>query len=296
MWHHHHADYKDVLFAKQLLFSLEQTGKKVFSDFTTCWHFDDKIGQKYLLESIGAPLASSYVFYKKKEALEWANSTTFPKVFKLRGGAGSSNVQLVKNKSEALRLIKKAFGQGFPQFDRWAYLKEQIRKIKIGNETFLIGILKGFGRLVISTPYARMKGREKGYVYFQEFIPNNDSDIRVIVVDEKAFAIKRMARANDFRASGSGLIRYEMEAIDIRCLKIAFNISDKLKLQCMAYDFVFDEEQKPRILEISYGFSPHGYINCPGYWDKSLNFHKGEFNPYGWMVESVITDVTNFNK
>lgn len=26
MWHHHHANYKDTLFAKQLLYSLEQKG------------------------------------------------------------------------------------------------------------------------------------------------------------------------------------------------------------------------------------------------------------------------------
>ncbi|MEN6353037.1 MAG: hypothetical protein ABFD02_06235 [Bacteroidales bacterium] len=46
MWHHHHALYKDVLFARQLLYSLQISGKKVFPDFNTCWHFDDKLGQK----------------------------------------------------------------------------------------------------------------------------------------------------------------------------------------------------------------------------------------------------------
>ncbi len=46
MWHHHHGDLKDVLFSKQLLFSIEQLGKHVFPDFNTNWHFDDKVGQK----------------------------------------------------------------------------------------------------------------------------------------------------------------------------------------------------------------------------------------------------------
>lgn len=45
MWHHHHANYKDTLFAKQLLYSLQTAGKKVFPDFHTGWHFDDKVGQ-----------------------------------------------------------------------------------------------------------------------------------------------------------------------------------------------------------------------------------------------------------
>lgn len=91
MWHHHHANYKDTLFAKQLLYSLEQKGMKVFPNFNTTWHFDDKVGQKYLLEAIKAPSVPSFVFYSKKEALKWINNTTFPKVFKLRGGAGSAN-------------------------------------------------------------------------------------------------------------------------------------------------------------------------------------------------------------
>ncbi len=66
-WHHSHSHHKDIIFAKSLLFSLEQTGTKVFPNFNTAWHFDDKIGQKYLLEAIDARLVPSYVFYHKSE-------------------------------------------------------------------------------------------------------------------------------------------------------------------------------------------------------------------------------------
>lgn len=284
MWHHHHGEYKDVLFAKQLLYSLQQSGKKVFPDYNTCWHFDDKVGQKYLLESIGAPFVPSYVFYTKKEGTEWVNSTTFPKVFKLRGGAGSANVKLVRNKREAINLIKIAFKKGFPQFDRLNNFKERLRKVKEGKDNFT-GIIKGFGRLFLPTPYSKMKSNEKGYAYFQDFMPNNNSDTRIIVIDKKAFAIKRIVRANDFRASGSGSIMYDREDIDIRCLKMAFEISDKLDFSCMAYDFVFDSSKSPLIIEISYGFSPEGYFDCPGYWDNYLNWNAGKFNPYGWMID-----------
>jgi glutathione synthase/RimK-type ligase-like ATP-grasp enzyme len=50
---------------------------------------------------------------------------------------------------------------------------------------------------------------EKNYVYFQDFIPQNDFDIRIIVIGKRAFAIKRMVRKGDFRASGSGNIKYD---------------------------------------------------------------------------------------
>src|SRR5690606_35021033 len=100
-----------------LLVSLQTAGKKVFPDFNTVWHFDDKIGQKYLLEAIGAHLAPSYVFYSKKEALSWSETAVFPKVFKLRNGAGSDNVRLAKSREAAVRLINKSFNKGFKQYD-----------------------------------------------------------------------------------------------------------------------------------------------------------------------------------
>lgn len=190
----------------------------MFPDFKTAWHFDGKVVQKYLLEAIGAPLVPSYVFYDKQEALEWAANTSYPKVFKLKGGAGAANVKLVKTEKEARKFINKAFGRGFSQFDRLGNLKERINKFRSGKDTF-IGILKGIGRLFIATSFAKQQSNEKGYVYTQEFIPNNDSDIRVIVIDDKAFAIKRMVRSNDFRASGSGNIIYDKSQIDERCIK-----------------------------------------------------------------------------
>lgn len=289
MWHFSHGDYRDALFAKQLLYSIELSGKKVFPNFRTNWHFDDKVGQKYLFEEVGIPLVPSYVFYSKEEAICWTDKTTYPKVFKLRGGAGSSNVKLVKNKSHAKKIVNKAFSRGFSQFDRIAYLKGRFNKFKFGKDT-LLGLLKGVGRLFITTEYAKMKPREKGYVYFQEFIPNNKFDIRVIVIDEKAFAIKRMVRDNDFRASGSGDILYNIENFDDKIIKLSFEISEKIKTQCAAYDFVYDQENNPLIVEVSYGFDQKGYEKCVGYWDNELQFYEGKFNPQEWMVELLVTN------
>lgn len=290
MWHHHHGNFKDVLAAKKILFSLEHAGIKVFPDFNTGWHFDDKVAQKYLLEAIDAPLVPSYVFYDKQEALDWAKNTDFPKVWKLKGGAGAKNVKLANNLPEATKFINKAFGKGFSQFDRWGYFKERYNKWRAGRDTFN-GVIKGAGRLIIPTDYAKLQSRDKGYVYFQEFVPNNDSDIRVIVIGEKAFALKRMTRENDFRASGSGKIIYDKNSIDERCIQIAFNLNKKIKSQSIAYDFVFSKNNEPLIVEISYGFSVKAYDYCPGYWDSDLNWHEGKFNPQEWMVENIINSI-----
>lgn len=291
MWHHHHGQFKDVLTAKKILFALEHAGIKVFPDFKTGWHFDNKVAQKYLLEAINAPLVPSYVFYDKPLALEWAKKTTYPKVFKLKGGAGATNVKLVNNSKDAINLINRAFGKGFSQFDKVNNLKERYGKFKKGHDSFL-GVLKALGRFFIGTDFSKKQPSEKGYIYFQEFIPNNNFDIRIIVIGEKAFAIKRMVRENDFRASGSGNIIYNNSEISLKCLEIAFEISDKLKTQCLAYDFIFDINGNPLIVEISYGFSVSGYKDCPGYWDNFLRWHEGSIDPYGWMIEQI--KVENF--
>ncbi|WP_353150642.1 hypothetical protein [Flavobacterium sp.] len=291
MWHYSHGIYKDVIAAKKILFALEHAGIKVFPNFNTAWHFDDKVAQKYLLEAIGAPIVTSYIFYDKKEALDWANQTTYPKVFKLKGGAGSANVRLVKTKSECLKIINKAFGKGFNQFDGKAYFLDTIIKYKSGTKS-LKQVVKSFGRMFVSTEYAKLASPEKGYAYFQEFIPNNNSDIRVIIVGNKAFGLKRMVRNGDFRASGSGTINYKVEEIDVKCVEIAFQVNKILKSQSIAFDFIFDKNQKPLIVEISYAYSSIAYDKCEGYWTEDLQFYKVKFIPQTWMIEDIINELT----
>lgn len=287
LWHHHQGHYKDVLAAKKILFALEHAGVKVFPDFKTNWHFDDKVAQKYLLEAIDAPLVTSYVFYDKDEAVGWAEQTTYPKVFKLKGGAGAANVKLVRTRGEAIKYINRSFGKGFAQFDRLNNLKERYNKFKNKQDT-LLGLCKGLARLFIPTDFSKKQPFEKGYAYFQEFIPNNNCDIRVIVIGDKAFAIKRMVRKNDFRASGSGLIVYQREGLDERCVKVAIKVNKEIGSQSVAYDFVFDINGSPKIVEISYGFAVEPYDLCPGYWDSELNWHEGKFNPQEWMLDNII--------
>ena len=290
MWHHHHSDYRDALFARQLIFSLETKGVACFPNSSTTWHFDDKVGQKYLLEAIGAPLVPSYVFYTKKEAMEWIDHTTFPKVFKLRGGAGASNVKLAHSAKEARNFVKRAFGRGFHQYDKIGRIKDCYGKWKEGKTPF-INIIKGIGRAVLPSEFSRMHGREKGYVYFQDFIENNYFDIRIVVVADnvdKAFAIKRIVRKGDFRASGSGNLVYDKKDIPESCVKVSFDTLKKLKAQCLAFDYVFGVEGEPFIVEISYGFSMKAYDDCQGFWTEDMTWHEERFNPQEWMVKNLV--------
>lgn len=291
MFHFSLGEPDKMLFAKQLLYSVENSGKKVFPNFRTMWHYDDKVGQKYLLESINAPLVPTQIFYQKEKAIEWVNVTQFPKVFKLRNGASSSNVKLVKDKYEAISFINQAFDRGFNhRGNAWLHLKERIRKYKLNKNKFG-GVKAAIKRIFYTPPAERKYGAEKGYAYFQDFIPQNSFDIRVIVIDNKAFAIKRMVRENDFRASGSGMIKYGKENFDPETIGLAFELAGKLHSQSVAFDFIYFNG-KPLVVEISYCFTSLGvYEKCEGFWDKGIKWHEGSFNPYGWMVDTLLRDL-----
>lgn len=274
MWHHSQVNFKDLLFAKQLLFSLQQTGMVVYPDFNSNWHFDDKLGQKYLLEAVGAPLVNTYVFYDKREALDWARTTNYPIVSKLRCGAAATNVRLIHSFSECKNYINKSFGKGLNAYP-YSVVKEFIRKIiyKLSNR--------------ITTPKFN---KERGYVYFQDFMPNNTYDTRIVVIAGKyACAERRINRNNDFRASGSGF--FSFDNIDIEMVRISFEVAKKLKLQSVAYDFVYDEDRKPKIVEICYGFGVKGISNCPGYYSDDLEWHsESGVSIYKWIIDGVIAE------
>ncbi len=288
MWHHHHGIAADVNFAKQLLFSLEQAGKVVFPNFKTGWHFDDKLGQKYLFEALGIPVAPSYAFYSEKNALKWAKNTTYPKIFKLRGGAGSSNVHMVKTFDEAKKYINKSFSGGFHSVDRVGILKDRISKFLKGKGS-IIGVLKGFALLFIKRNNQHLLPIQKGYVYFQEFIENDGFDYRMTVCRDKCIPWVRYCRKNDFRASGGHDNHCDPNLISKELLDLAFVISDKLDSLSCAFDFVKEKDTgKLFLIENSYCYGVDDDEFEHGYFDRDGNWHSEAFNGIDWMIEEAI--------
>lgn len=278
MWHFSHNSYVDILMARYVLFSAQLSGMKVYPDIRSSWHFDDKASQKYLLESIDAPLVPSHIFYDEDEALKWAKRVTYPKVAKLRRGAGSYNVKLIKNNNEANKYIKKMFNKGLEPSP--SYLADAKTKIKVtGGFSGILKRLKKAPRF-FKMVYEGKKGfpREKGYAYFQDFIPNNTCDFRVIVINSKVYGMKRIVRKGDFRASGAGVFDYS--DIDEDILILAKSIAKKLNMLSVAFDFVLDNG-KPLIVEISYGFGTEGSSQINSYLNEKNKKELGRIDaPY----------------
>ena len=296
MWHWAHYPHEQRMAALPILRVIEEhLYLPVFPDMATCWHFDDKIAQSYLLEALGIPQPKTWVFWRKTDALAWCKQAAFPVVAKLSGGAGSANVRLIHSVAEARHYVAACFsGSGIvikPSLPagvfakKWAQVK---RMAKRGAQVFPYVLSNRFPALPDQTYWMP----QKNYALFQEFLPGNEFDTRVTVIGKRAFAFRRFNRPNDFRASGSGKIDYDPGAIDLRCVSAALEASRKLKSQSMAYDFMFrGEDQEPVVGEISYCYANWAIAQCSGHWDSDLNWQDGSRWPEEVQVEDLLARI-----
>ena len=287
LWHWDGCDPVNFLVAGQIIASLEAKGMRVFPNVSTCWHYDDKVAQKYLLEAVGAPLIPTWVFVNRREAMKWIDAATWPKVFKLRCGAGSTNVRLVRSRHEAIALWRQAFGRGFPAVAGYLTdMRTRLRRTRSTNE-FWERLARVPRTLRNILELRRRKHREQGYLYMQEFMPDNAYDTRITIIGDRAFCFRRMNRPNDFRASGSGNPSYDPAKIDSRCVEIAFRVAGQLGTQSLAFDFLFNPQREPMIGEISYCFVSSAVHECPGHWDEQGIWHRGHV----WPEDAILDDV-----
>lgn len=291
LFHFGPGEYKIDLLLKKLNYILEEEGIKVFPGYSNYWHYNDKLGQKYLFEHLNIPHAPMDVFYSQESAMEWVgNEKNIPFVFKLKRGAGSSNVKLVKSRREAKKLIKKMFGKGIkPVRSIFVDVAPRIRKHK-KKKDWLQALLRFPKVLYRNLTLNRYFSDEKGYFLVQEFYPNNEYDTRVSIIGNKACAFRRLVRKGDFRASGSGKIDYNPDQIDERMIEIAYNAADKINTHSTAFDFIYDKNGAPKIIEISCFYVSSAVSKAGGYWDRNLEYHQEKVIPEYEILGSILAE------
>jgi hypothetical protein len=264
--------------ARRLLPVIERELKLVmYPDQNTCWHYDDKIAQAYLLQALRIPTAQTWVWFDRHGALEWAATCDLPVVLKLASGAGSGNVRLVRSVEDAREWIERLFRwrltsldeRQFPIADRLTRIRNAI--VALGKKTpvttrirnALIPLLLGY---VAELPYADGFGAQTGCALFQEFLIGNAYDTRITVIGRRAFGFRRFNRDNDFRASGSGKIDWDPDRIDERMIRLGFMAAHALKAQSCAIDGLY-RENEPVVGEVSYTYASWAVHECPGHWE-----------------------------
>ena len=293
LWSLNHDCSKELKFARSILRSAQHAGLAVFPDPSTNWHFDDKVAQFYLLSAIDAPAVKTHVFFSREDSEAFLRTAKFPLVFKLKSGAGSTNVLLVNSRREAHSLVRRMFGKGIRSFPVIERLRRGATKIRSGGRrrrSIFARAKRGLGLWLKQTLEAH---RERGYVLFQEFLPGNDHDLRVTVIGDRAFCFKRGVRKNDFRASGSGnLVYLSAPEIPADAIALAFEVAQKLSLQATAFDFLREQETgELRIVELSCGFLAEAVEACPGYFTSGGEWVEGNFRPEDLILEDVLAEI-----
>jgi hypothetical protein len=290
MWHWEYLPHERQV-APQILRAIEEHLRiQVFPDQRTCWHYDDKLAQYYIFRALRVPIPSTSIFWDPGVAREWAEQTTYPKVFKLRTGSSSSNVHLVRTRDEAFAIIELMFGTGtYPRgFRKVSSDLDLLRENLRGPALELPSQMAIPDRQPSSAQSRYWWQPEKNYVYFQEFLSGNAADTRITVIGKRAFGFRRSNRPGDFRASGSKLIDFDSNRVDLRCVRLALEISAMLGVQSMAYDFLLDQSGNQVVIEMSYIYDDKPIERCEGHWDPELNWLPGRVSPQLAQVEDFV--------
>ncbi len=271
---------QDMKFARGILWAAKKMGLLVFPDFNDCWHFDDKVSESYILQAINAPIPKYRCFYTFNDVQEWLNrpDISYPFIAKLMSGAGSHNVNLIKNKNQALSYAHKMFNNGISSAPSIAFkAKSQLQSSEnIDNIKKRVAKIPEF---IHTYRRARLFSKERGYAYFQEFIPNNGYDLKIVVIGDKMGFICRKNRKNDFRASGGGCLYYDRSLLNNKIIKSSFEVSDRLGCQCMGYDYIINNTTDDvYIIEMSYNFSHKALLDCNGYYNRDGEWINNQLN------------------
>jgi len=153
------------------------------------WFYEDKVRQQWMFEKNNIRAIKTFISFSKEETIEFLKHCSYPLVSKEATNSGSEGVFLLKNQAQARKFCHQVFGAGH----------------KVHSSTYI---------------------RQKGYVLFQEFVPNDGYDLRVIIIGDNYFGYYRKAPQGDFRASGSGLI--SRQEIPVEALFFAQSVKEKL--------------------------------------------------------------------
>lgn len=212
-----HGFYKS--YVEDIVFDLEQRGFNLIPNYAYLKAHNNKVAMELLrmrssLDSIQSIQTKTYGCYE--ELLQEKQLPQFPLVIKTASGAMSRGVAKAENEKDLLVAAKSLSLSCFFKHD----LKEILRKIKYGAKY----TIESFNR---------------NKFIVQNLIPNLSNDYKVLVYGDRAYALYRGNRDNDFRASGSGKFHFTKQLPD-GMLDYAYAIKEFFKVPHISLDIAFD--------------------------------------------------------
>lgn len=220
------------------------------------WSYEDKVRTFFLVREYGYSHARTFITHDKTEAMEYAETASYPLVSKIKTGSCSRGVDLVYTKKQALKIIDRNFALGRKAL--WTY------------------------------------SFEKDYVYFQEFVQDATYDLRIFIVGDVIAGYRRRMKGKDFRASGVGILDRALFPND--ALETAIALKEKWNTTILAVDFVdTNKSREHKIIEtsISFGLDYPEYLEKEGIrvfyqkTDAGVKLREGCF----WVQDFIIIEL-----
>jgi glutathione synthase/RimK-type ligase-like ATP-grasp enzyme len=254
--------------------------------------YENKRLLSYWLKAKNIKHPTTFVFYDKEEAYNFAEETRFPIVAKTNIGASGSGVKIINSKHELKGYIAQAFtGKGirrrwWPNTTKKNLLLRAVNKMKDPKES-----VKYY-----SDKYKFSKrDNQKYFILLQEFI-EFDSEWRCVIVGDSYFGHKK-AKLGALTSGGGGIIwDYPSEKL----LNFLKTVKESCNLAASSLDVIETSTNEFYVIEIQSFF---GYIdpknqmykdNIPGrfvYEGKKWIFEEGVFNrnnSYNLRLEQLL--------
>ncbi len=248
IWRAKHDPWIKNLGKRYLSFFDLQRNIKTFPSFRDYSHYDDKISQYFIMRNKRINTPKTFIFFDKNEAQKFMDSAELPLVFKATSGSGSSNVNLVKSTTQGKKLIRKAFGKGIKTF----FKEEPIHR----------------------------------YCYYQEFIPGNTGDYKIICFgDKRITGFFRKNVEDEIKKSRSEFYKFDLPD---SLLEFISGVNEKLgSLPVMSYDVIQDTEGNWFVTEFGVIY---GDINNWDYYQNSKCYERDSDGNFKEIEKSVTTN------
>jgi len=217
--------YKD--YSEDVILALEMRGAVLIPDFWAfrCHHnkaIQELVRDLYLPDS----RIKSRVFGCFEDLEKEISSVVYPCVLKSAAGAKSTGVSLCKNERD----LRKKARRISASIDPVEWLKDRVKR-------------------VVRPEYVPVSQHKRKFL-IQTFLPGLGGDFRVTVIGERAFAMQRFVRPNDFRASGSGRRTLDDPVPEV-LLDYAFDLRRRFDVPYCSLDIVM-YDGKPDLIEFQF--------------------------------------------
>lgn len=176
----------------------------------------------------------THIFWSPKSAREWMDRCAYPFVSKSREGAGAHDVRLIETKEQASEEVRYVFSH--------------------------LGIKCRFGAI------------QRGYVLWQDFVPGNVGDVRVVRLGSKYMIVRRTGGKNSTKAISSGVrmthVTGELDKATEEVFRQAQFFFEHEDIRWGAVDLIWSADSaRWLVLELTVGWNMNGLYDCEFYDD-----------------------------